>query len=230
MTEEQKVEETPEEESTRYAVLITIFGGLLALLLVAILGVTFFTAWDTSAARADEPEAVAMSEGETDTTADEAPAVGAASGEEIVSDEVGHEAASEESEADDASHAEAADEEVASEDESMEAGATDGPSQEVVTALTKATCIACHVIPDVPGAVGMVGPDLTNIGVDGATRVDGMSAEEYIHESIVDPDAFITPDCPTGKCSKGLMTAAFAQMLSAEELDAVVAYLSTLGQ
>lgn len=225
MTEEQQVEEIPEEESTRYALLITVFGGLLTLLLVGILFVTLFTAWETSAAKADEPEAVAMGDGETAATAAEA------ADEEATTDEAAHEDATTEEAAadDDAAHEEAAtDEEAAAEEKP--AAATNGPSAEVVTALSKATCTACHIIPDVPGAVGMVGPDLSTIGVDGATRVSDMSAEEYIHESIVDPEAYLALECPTGTCAKGLMTPAFGQMLTAEELDSVVAYLSTLGQ
>ncbi len=39
-------------------------------------------------------------------------------------------------------------------------------TDELIAAFTKGTCNACHIIPDIPGAVGMVGPDLTNIGVD----------------------------------------------------------------
>ena len=61
-------------------------------------------------------------------------------------------------------------------------------------------CGACHAIEGMAGAVGNVGPDLTNIATVAATRVPGQSAEEYIRESIVDPNAFIVPDCPTGPC------------------------------
>ncbi len=230
MTEEQKVEEIPEEESIRYAILITVVGGMLALLLTAILGVTFFTAWETSAAKVDEPEAVAMSESETEAPADDV------ASEEAATDENAHDEAETEEAADDAGREEATadeeteDEETAPAEEPAADEAADGPSAEVVTALSKATCIACHVIPDVPGAVGMIGPDLSTIGIDGAARVNGMSAEEYIHESIIDPEAFIAPECPTGACAKGLMSPAFGQMLTAEELDGVVAYLSILGQ
>ena len=60
-------------------------------------------------------------------------------------------------------------------------------------------CNACHGIPD-EGVAAAVGPELGNISVDGATRIDGYSAEQYIYESILDPSSFIAPDCPTGPC------------------------------
>ncbi len=104
-----------------------------------------------------------------------------------------------------------------------------GAPEDAVAAITKAGCTACHVIPGVPGAVGMVGPDLSNIGAEAATRVEGMSAEEYIHQSIVDPNAVIAPKCPTGDCLPGLMPQTFADMLTTDEIDAIVNYLATLG-
>ena len=48
-------------------------------------------------------------------------------------------------------------------------------------------CIACHTLAGVPGAVGLVGPDLSHIGTDAANRKDGLSAAEYIYESIMNP-------------------------------------------
>lgn len=46
-------------------------------------------------------------------------------------------------------------------------------------------CQACH------GAEDGVGPALTGMAERAATRVEGMSAEEYLHESIVNPSAFV---------------------------------------
>ena len=100
---------------------------------------------------------------------------------------------------------------------------------ELVAAFTKGTCNACHVIPDIPGAVGMVGPDLSNIGVDGATRIAGFSAEDYIRQSLEDPMAFNAPACPFGDCVLGTMPANVRSMISDEEFEMVVAYLASLG-
>ena len=94
--------------------------------------------------------------------------------------------------------------------------------------MNKGTCIACHVIPGVPNAVGQVGPDLSNIGAEAGTRVAGQSAVDYLHESIVDPNKFTAPKCPFGACVAGAMPANLATLLSAEEIDAVVEYLSKL--
>jgi len=97
---------------------------------------------------------------------------------------------------------------------------------EVIAAINKGGCTACHTIPNIPNAVGQVGPDLSNIGVDGANRREGYSAEQYIRESIMEPNAFAAPECPTGPCIAGAMPVV---LLSDSELEAIVNYLSTLG-
>lgn len=101
---------------------------------------------------------------------------------------------------------------------------------DVEAIVAKASCTGCHVIPGVPGAVGMIGPNLSTIGVDGASRVEGLTGEEYIRQSILEPNAFIAPQCPTGPCLPNLMMKSLGEILSPEEIDAVVAYLSQLGK
>lgn len=96
---------------------------------------------------------------------------------------------------------------------------------EAVAAINKGGCIACHTIPDVPGAVGQIGPDLSQIGLAAATRREGYSAEQYIRESIQDPGAFLAPECPTGPCPAGVMPVVD---LTQTELDSIVNYLTTL--
>lgn len=100
---------------------------------------------------------------------------------------------------------------------------------DVAPIFAKGTCVACHVIPNVPGAVGVIGPDLTTIGAVGATRIAGYTAEEYIRESILNPNAFIAPECPTGPCLAGVMLQNLADTLTPEEIDLVVAYLAVQG-
>ena len=104
-----------------------------------------------------------------------------------------------------------------------------------VQAIQKGGCAACHVIPGVPGAVGVIGPDLSEIGEKVAERIEageysGMAktVEEYLHESIQSPDAFIAPNCPSGPCGAGVMPASLAQTLSADELNGIVKYLASL--
>jgi cytochrome c peroxidase len=100
---------------------------------------------------------------------------------------------------------------------------------DVVVAFNKGGCGNCHVIPGVPGANGQVGPDLSDLGAEAAERRSGISAGEYIRESIEEPNAFIAPDCPSGDCPPDVMLQAFAQTLSPEDLEAIVGYLSVLG-
>ena len=90
-------------------------------------------------------------------------------------------------------------------------------------------CGACHAIEGMPGAVGNVGPDLSNIGTVAATRVPGQSAEEYIRESILDPNAFVVPDCPTGPCGiPTLMPIDISGTMEEDEYQELIEYLLTL--
>ncbi len=79
-------------------------------------------------------------------------------------------------------------------------------------------CGECHTIGKV--AFGKVGPDLTNI----ATRADAA----YIRESIIDPQAVIVENCPSGPCLPDVMPTLYAQALTEEEIDALVGYLTGL--
>jgi nitrite reductase (NO-forming)/hydroxylamine reductase len=101
--------------------------------------------------------------------------------------------------------------------------------------LQKGGCGACHVIPGVPGAVGVIGPDLSQIGLTAAERVEdaaytgtAKTALDYLHESIVNPDVFLAPDCNGAPCQKGLMTPALAAQFNEAELNAIVEYLASL--
>jgi nitrite reductase (NO-forming)/hydroxylamine reductase len=104
-----------------------------------------------------------------------------------------------------------------------------------LSAFQKGGCAACHTIPGIPGAVGTIGPDLSSFGITAAEIVasaeytgTAKNAEEYIHESIVDPAAYLTPECPSGPCQAGLMPPTFGQTYTSDELAAVVGYLASL--
>lgn len=104
-----------------------------------------------------------------------------------------------------------------------------------LSAFQKGGCAACHVIPGVPAAVGTLGPDLSTAGEMAAEHIasadytgSAATVEEYIEESIVNPLVFVTPDCPTGPCQAGLMPPTFGDSFSAEELQAIVKYLTSL--
>ena len=82
-------------------------------------------------------------------------------------------------------------------------------------------CLACHTIEGI--SAGMVGPDLTHIGTDGATRKPGVSARDYIAESIRTPEAFVATGVP--KAIPGVMTSALVASLSEEQVEALVEFL-----
>ncbi len=100
------------------------------------------------------------------------------------------------------------------------------------------TCNSCHVIQGFDKAVGVVGPELTRIYSDApkiiasdaykSSQGTAKTAIEYIRESILNPNAFIYPDCPTGPCQPNLMIQNFKETISQADLDALIAYLVTL--
>lgn len=78
-------------------------------------------------------------------------------------------------------------------------------------------CGACHTLGGL--SAGIVGPPLTNIGTIAADRVADLTAEEYIHQSIVDPSAYLVEGY------EDLMLKDFAESLSGTQLDDLVAFL-----
>ena len=80
-------------------------------------------------------------------------------------------------------------------------------------------CTNCHA----PNSLGQRrAPPLDHIGTVAATRRAGMSADEYIRQSILDPTAYEVPGF------EGAPSRSFDQALSAADLDALVAYLLSL--
>ena len=103
------------------------------------------------------------------------------------------------------------------------------PGQALFTGL--GGCGACHTIDGV--AVGVLGPALNGIGSAAANRIDGYSADKYIRESILEPDAYTagTADGLDQDYQEGLMQATMAGILpqlSDEDIDNLVEYLLTL--
>ena len=84
-------------------------------------------------------------------------------------------------------------------------------------------CGACHKIDGIPAAMGMLGPELTHIGTDASDRKPGMSAKEYIFESIRDPEAFVADEVE--RAVPNIMTAAITVGLSDPEVNALVEFL-----
>ena len=82
-------------------------------------------------------------------------------------------------------------------------------------------CSVCHTIEGV--TAGMVGPDLTHIGTDAGTRKPGVSAEDYIRESIREPEVFVAEGVE--RAIAGLMLSALTANLTDGQVDALVEFL-----
>jgi cytochrome c5 len=75
-------------------------------------------------------------------------------------------------------------------------------------------CAMCH-----DGQSG-VGPPFSGMIDRADTRVQGESAQQYIHQSIVDPSAYVVPGYPD------VMPKDFAQKFSSDQISALVAYIT----
>ncbi len=107
--------------------------------------------------------------------------------------------------------------------------------EDIVVAFQSGGCGACHVIPGIPNAQGLIGPDLSHAGVLAEERIQAMdyigeaeSPEDYLREAITDPDVYIPLDCPSGPCQPGQMPATLADLLSKQQVNIIVEYLTSL--
>ncbi len=81
-------------------------------------------------------------------------------------------------------------------------------------------CDICHSVR--PG-VAKVGPSLAGIAEVAGARVPGLSAEEYLRQSILDPNAYIVEGYRPGQ-----MLGVYRERLDDGQIDALVAYLMSL--
>lgn len=106
-------------------------------------------------------------------------------------------------------------------------------------AFNKYGCQACHAIAGFAEG-GAVGPELTNLYANAQKTIasaeyknsqgKATTVEEYVRESILNPNAFVVPQCPSGPCPQGVMIQNFKDQISASELEALIGYLMTLGR
>jgi cytochrome c2 len=85
----------------------------------------------------------------------------------------------------------------------------------------KYPCSACHSLQ---AGQTLVGPSLAGTATTAAAREDGLSAEQYLHESIVLPNAYIVE----GFANPSIMPANFGEQMTKQELADLIAYLMTL--
>ena len=82
-------------------------------------------------------------------------------------------------------------------------------------------CATCHAIE--PGMDTGSGQSLSNIGNRAGGAVPGQSAEEYLRTAITNPDAYLA-----GGYQEGIMYRDYAQALTAQQINDLVAYMLTL--
>jgi cytochrome c551/c552 len=101
------------------------------------------------------------------------------------------------------------------------AGTTGGSAERGKAIFTGVgTCNACH---DVAAGIKIVGPSLKGVASRAGNREPALSAEDYLRESILQPNKFIVPDF-----APNIMPQVFSQRLSAQQIDDLIAYLMTL--
>ncbi len=81
-------------------------------------------------------------------------------------------------------------------------------------------CVTCHSLE--PNTV-VVGPSMAGVASRAPGRVPGQSAEDYLRESILNPDAHVVDGF-----TPGVMVQVWADELTDQQVDELVAYLLTL--
>jgi cytochrome c oxidase subunit II len=83
--------------------------------------------------------------------------------------------------------------------------------------FASAGCSACHAFKPA-NSTGQVGPDLDHLTE--AAQKDGKPLADFIHESIVDPGAYVAPGY-----QDGVMPSTYKDQIPADKLDELVQYL-----
>lgn len=83
-----------------------------------------------------------------------------------------------------------------------------------------AGCRICHSLDE---NEIIIGPSFYGIADHAAERVAGLTAEEYLRQSIIEPNAFVVPGYPSGQ-----MIQNFGDILTEEQIQDLIAFLMTL--
>ncbi|MEM9555965.1 MAG: hypothetical protein AAGC60_17040 [Acidobacteriota bacterium] len=90
--------------------------------------------------------------------------------------------------------------------------------------MGKYGCAACHGDPALAGT-NNVGPHLAAVAARAVDRVDGQSAAQYLYESILDPNAFIAPECKNAPCTEPTAMPEYASLMTLEDVAHLLVYL-----
>src|ERR1700757_1023023 len=96
------------------------------------------------------------------------------------------------------------------------------PSAAGLSVFNSNGCSSCHTL-SAAKATGTIGPDLDKLVAYAQQAKQPLEA--FIHDSIVDPNAYIQPGYP-----KGVMPGNFGQLLTKTQLDALVGFLAQSAQ
>jgi cytochrome c551/c552 len=94
-----------------------------------------------------------------------------------------------------------------------------GVAADGTRAFERAGCEACHALT--PGTSG-VGPSLAGIGARAAARKPGYTAEEYLLESVINPNAYVVAGF-----HGDIMPQTYQRQFSEQDLADLVAFLLT---
>jgi len=81
-------------------------------------------------------------------------------------------------------------------------------------------CISCHSLKT---DIKTTGPSLFAIGLRAGKLIEGVSAKDYLQQSIINPDAYIVSGY-----SPAIMFAHYQDELTATEIDSLVIFLQSL--
>ncbi|MCJ7533922.1 MAG: c-type cytochrome [Anaerolineales bacterium] len=82
-------------------------------------------------------------------------------------------------------------------------------------------CGGCHTIEGL--SAGTVGPNQTHIAAVSEVRIPGMSAEEYIRQSVLEPSAYVVDGYPDNVMPKN-----YSELLAPDQLSDLVAFFLSL--
>lgn len=111
-------------------------------------------------------------------------------------------------------------------DDSSDVAAVEGDperGQEIFNTFQTMANFACSNCHLVDSESMLIGPGLLNIGQRAATREDGLSATDYIRQSILEPNAYVVEGY-----TANLMPQNFADIFTEQDLSDLIAYLMTL--
>jgi hypothetical protein len=90
-------------------------------------------------------------------------------------------------------------------------------------------CSACHGDPKVADS-NNIGPHLAHIAGTAGTRIAGVPAAQYLYQSMLDPDAFIAPQCKGGApCQQPSAMPDYSKLLTVQDAADLLAYLLAQG-